>query len=147
MCLSSLVVPSSPPQNLTVEALDSRTVILKWNSPSIDQQNGIIREYLVKVTESESETEMLHQVPTNSLNITGLHPYYTYQIRIAAVTRAAGPFTETKTVRTLEYGKPILYGPYILSVCNYAPAIPETITNLNLLCRHTYMPVHVQTYT
>ena len=99
-------VPSSPPQNYTIEALDSRTILLEWNPPDIEEQNGIVRQYLARITETETETEF--QVVTNetsSLNITGLHPYYTYQVSIAAVTIGVGPFTEVKTVRNPEDGK------------------------------------------
>lgn len=105
----SSTVPSSSPQNYTIEAIDSRTILLAWNPPNIEDQNGIIRQYLARIVETETETEI--QVATNqtsSLNVTGLHPHYTYQVSIAAVTIGVGPFTEAKTVRTPEDGEFIL---------------------------------------
>ena len=38
-------------------------------------------------------------------SVGSLHPFYTYNISVSAVTVAAGPYTEPYTIRTQEDGK------------------------------------------
>ena len=74
-----------------------------WEPPQ--DPNGLIHGYRVNVT--EVETGRMFQLSTNTTSIVigFLHPYYTYNCTVVAVTIAPGPFSSVITVRTDEAGK------------------------------------------
>ena len=67
-----------------------------------EDPNGNIREYRVNVTEVETGRKFQLSTNTNSIIIGSLHPYYTYNCMVVAVTIAPGPFSSIITVRTDE---------------------------------------------
>ena len=101
----SYAAPSSSPVNPTGSAADSRTLILTWNPPPFEDQNGIIREYKILVV--ELETMFTFTVVSYSLTATigSLHPNYNYQCSITAVTISDGPYTQVFTITTPEDSK------------------------------------------
>ena len=106
---SIFTVPSSPPYNLTIEEISSHNVSLAWTAPDIQQRNGIIQSYIIHVVPRESIwlKESVHITPSSEVHytVTGLHPYTTYDINVAAVTIAQGPNSSQLLVRTDEDGK------------------------------------------
>ena len=101
------VASASPPQNFTVDVLNSTAVFLQWSLPTLDQQNGVIRKYnfrqfetvtgiLTSYTRGGNYTELL---------IGSLYAYYQYQFTIAAETIERGPFSNPVIVTTLEGGQ------------------------------------------
>ena len=68
-------------------------------------QNGIIREYYVNVTDLQTEEVQLYTSRSSEIEITNLHPYYYYKVKVAAYTVALGPFSEHFTIRTMEDGR------------------------------------------
>ena len=97
--------PSAPPQNLRQDAIAATSVTLNWQSPPEDDWNGLIRLYYVFVTELESGSSFtLNSTTTNHL-VENLHPFYTYNFSVAAVTVAAGPISDTITLQTSEAGE------------------------------------------
>ena len=68
-------------------------------------QNGIIREYYINVTDLQTEEVQLYTSRSPGIEITNLHPYYHYKVRVAAYTVALGPFSEHFTIRTMEDGR------------------------------------------
>ena len=97
-------VPTSPPQNLGVSALNSTSISLSWMPPPLIDQNGIIREYRITITEVETGSVLGFTSTTTALIVPSLHPYYNYQCKVNAYTIDHGPYTEDFTVRTLEDG-------------------------------------------
>ena len=99
------VVPSGPPLNLTSTSTTSRNFTLQWLPPSDDLQNGIINYYLIEISVNESN-EILNLM-SESLNftVTSLHPAYTYNCSVAAVTIGVGPYSDNHIVTTEEEGK------------------------------------------
>ena len=79
--------------------------MLNWNPPDVDDQNGIVRYYVVNVI--ELPTANMFQFTTNatSLTITSLHPAYTYEITVSAATIGPGPFSPAVTLQTAEAGR------------------------------------------
>lgn len=61
--------------------------------PSIESQNGVIQRYVVKVTEEETSTVMLHYANATQVTVEDLHPYYTYTCAVAAETVDVGPYS------------------------------------------------------
>ena len=73
-----IVVPSSAPVNLQGSAVNSTTIQLQWEPPPLADQNGVIRSYHVNISVAETGSVFQLTSETNALNISGLHPYYTY---------------------------------------------------------------------
>ena len=90
------------PINLTGVAVSSTAIYLSWSLPAV--QGIAISHYILEVVELEtSRSWTFHAVQTHA-NIISLHPYFTYQCRVAAVGNATYPFTSTITVITHQSG-------------------------------------------
>ena len=85
-------VPSSAPVHLEGNAVNPTTIELRWEPPPLADQNGAIRSYHINI--SATETGLFFQLTseTTALDISDLHPYYTYNITVAAVTIGPGPY-------------------------------------------------------
>ena len=100
----SISVPSSAPVHLQGDAVNSTTIQLQWEPPQLADQNGVIRSYHINISVTETGSVFQLTSETNSLNISGLHPYYTYTITVAAVTIGPGPYSAAFTVTMPEDG-------------------------------------------
>ena len=99
------IVPRTPPQNVSGTVVNSSTIVLNWNPPPIDDQNGIVRYYVVNVTEVQTAYVLEFTANTTGLSITSLHPAYTYEIAVSAATIGPGPFSPALTLQTAEAGR------------------------------------------
>lgn len=86
--------------------MSSTTVQIEWHPPGVEDRNGIIREYIINITEINTGNTW-HQTIENDTDtfITLLHPFYSYSFSIAAQTIALGPFTTSIIVEMPEDGK------------------------------------------
>ena len=92
--------PSGSPTSVSVVAINSTSLNISWDLPLVDQINGIIEYYSVRVQVSETaETFNYKNLPT-SLVLTGLHPYYTYTVFVAANTISIGPYSTGISIQT-----------------------------------------------
>ena len=96
--------PSAPPQSLSGIAVSSTVVTLTWSSPPLIDINGIIRNYVIRIRETETSRMWILQATNSYINITSLHPYYNYECEVAAHTIATGPYTDPVSVQTMEAG-------------------------------------------
>lgn len=96
--------PSSPPVNLSFSELKSRSFHLSWEPPLVENINGIIRKYIVNITEQLTGSQEILETLSTNLNIHSLHPYTTYLASVSAFTVDRGPFTQLE-ILTLEDGK------------------------------------------
>ena len=86
--------------------MSSTIITLFWDPPPADAQNGIITQYRINITEVETGRFFTLFSATTTVNVTTLHPYYTYNCVIAAATMiGVGPYTSVITVVTLQDGK------------------------------------------
>ena len=103
-----LTGPSAPPVNPSGSSFTSTSITLSWSPPPVEHQNGIIRSYIINLIELETSAIYSYMSfateSTIQLTVNSLHPYYTYQFTITAVTIGSGPPTDTFTVQTLEDG-------------------------------------------
>lgn len=82
-------------------AVNSKSILLSWEAPRADLQNGIIRAYNISILELETRQEQ--SLALSGLNtfhiVNSLHPYYSYNCSVAAFTIARGPigFTIIRT--------------------------------------------------
>ncbi|XP_071800264.1 receptor-type tyrosine-protein phosphatase F-like isoform X1 [Asterias amurensis] len=108
-------VPDGPPRKVIVEALNSTTISVKWNPPSIDRQHGEIRGYQVHyqvVTVDEdplgpiqvqwvSTADIRESQDEKEVLLRNLFPKTYYSIEIAAYTiRGDGERSRPKVVQT-----------------------------------------------
>ena len=116
-----LAVPTEAPRNVIVTVNSSRSIMLTWERPSLENENGELVRYDVIVIETEihymddgteitgMETYMniTYDVSEGRMQlIDNLHPDYNYTVRIAAATEPGmGPFSDNITVRTEMDGK------------------------------------------
>ena len=77
---------------------------MDWDEPLAEHQNGIIREYHINFTESETGKTFFEVVTTDSATISSLHPNYNYYINVTAVTVLPGPTSPAIVVMTPEDG-------------------------------------------
>ena len=89
-------------------AVDSRTLNLSWQPPADINTNGIIQQYVIEIT--ETDTGSIFQLATNLtfLVVNDLHPYYEYCCTVAAETVDLGPHSAPVTILLPEDGKLIL---------------------------------------
>ena len=100
------VVPSGPPQGVEVQSETSTTLVLSWQPPAPENQNGIIIHYIVNITEMETGRLLsFTAVNTTTLSVSTLHPFYTYTCIVAAVTVGLGPYSAPVEVELPEDGK------------------------------------------
>ena len=69
-------------------------------------QNGVITFYVIELYDVVNGKTMVKRRESHhrEIVIAGLHPYYEYNVSMAAETVAQGPFSKPLEVRTLEDG-------------------------------------------
>lgn len=98
-------VPSGPPLDIVAEVNSSREILLQWNPPLLEEQNGIVIGYKVTIAPIIGGERFNYETTDQFLSVVGLAPYTTYEIVIAAMTSiGTGPFSEIVTVQTSEEG-------------------------------------------
>ena len=99
-------VPTGSPLNVTTTSVNATALLVTWVAPSADLQNGIIIQYRINLTESETGVITYFTV-LNILQttLTDLHPYYNYQVTVAAITIGLGPYSTEATVQLPEAGQ------------------------------------------
>lgn len=93
--------PSTAPANINGLAIDHSSISLQWDPIPAPQANGIVRLYVVKVTERETGITFEHNSTTTSIVLRSLHPDYVYECRVAAFTIALGPFSTIFAIQVL----------------------------------------------
>ena len=106
LSLAFIIAPGAAPTMLTASNITATSVILSWEPPESDLQNGVIRHYLIQVFETQTGNNLTYQATAHTVfTVADLHPFYTYSFSVQAVTVAAGPLSLPQSVRTLEDGK------------------------------------------
>ena len=91
--------------NVQVVATYSRTVELVWTPPPMQQQNGIIRRYIVNLTSTSDGRQLIRYSQATTTLVHNLHPFTNYTCSVSAETVAPGPFSPAVLVQTPEDGK------------------------------------------
>ena len=91
------IVPTTSPVLHNGMALNPKTIHLSWSPP--DEPNGVVREYRVTVTETNTGNVYSYVSFSTSIEITSLHPAYTYECSVAAFTIGLGPYSALFNVR------------------------------------------------
>ena len=102
--LSSCAAPSTSPLMLTFSNISDSSFHLTWQGLPPADQNGIIRHYIVNITEMDTGRQFQLTSLATYISVRSLHPFYTYVCTVAASTVDIGPYSPPLTVRTLEAG-------------------------------------------
>ena len=95
--------PSASPQNVMVEIIKSSWITLSWIPPPSKAHNAPLTHYRIKYkwTTSQGTGDNITVSPSQlSANITGLHPYYEYEVSVAAANVAGEGIYSTVIKRT-----------------------------------------------
>ena len=105
--LFDAIAPTASPFNVRVieNSISANSFSLQWQSPSNEQLNGELIGYLVMVIELNTGAIYTNHTSTPSIALNYLHPYYSYNCSVAAVTVSTGPFSDSITIQTAQAGK------------------------------------------
>ncbi|KAJ8007460.1 hypothetical protein DPEC_G00117730 [Dallia pectoralis] len=97
-------VPSSPPQNITLEVVLSRSIKVSWQPPPPSSQNGFITGYKLRHRKTGRRGDQEAIEPNNFWYLfTGLEKGSQYSFQVAAMTaNGTGPASEWFTAETPE---------------------------------------------
>ena len=114
--LSYHTAPTEVPRNVSVIVNSSRSIILSWEQPLPEEENGLLIRYHVIIIETQihytddgSEITGMQTYLNITYNVSEgrlqfidmLHPDYNYTVRIAATTGPGiGPFSDAITNKT-----------------------------------------------
>ncbi len=98
------IAPDGAPVNVVTVAVTSTTVTLSWDPPDDELHNGVIRHYLIFVYEVNTGSNTTLQTSHTTFSIGDLHPFYSYQVGIRAVTMLPGPTSSLITFSTQQDG-------------------------------------------
>ena len=96
--------PSSPPSLIAIYSIDSSSVAIIWSPPPKLEQNGVIREYWINVTNIETGKHWINISTTKNTIIKSLLPSFTYEFEVAAYTVALGPYCNILNLTMPEAG-------------------------------------------
>ena len=85
--------------------LSPRSLFISWQAPPLDMRNGEITFYAINVVEVATGTLTLWNTSDHFLTVEPLHPYYEYQVSVAAATVGLGPYSPERIVRMPEAGQ------------------------------------------
>lgn len=87
---------------LTLVETEISAISLTWQLPLLEDRNGVILGYVVRITSVSGRTETREITTTNtSITITTLIPYTVYECVVAAYTRVGtGPSSNIVLART-----------------------------------------------
>ncbi|XP_031425401.1 neogenin 1a isoform X8 [Clupea harengus] len=98
-------VPSAPPQNVTVEVLNSKSIMVRWHPPPADDQNGEITAYKIRYRKGARKSEASEIVAGTQLHklLDNLQRGTEYSVRVTAMTlNGSGPASDWVTSETFE---------------------------------------------
>ena len=113
------LAPSGPPQGIAVRTITSNSLQFSWEPLSPEEQNGLVQSYNIVVFEIDTNTtkSIYQDFQHHSIFLSNLHPYYHYELSVAAFTVALGPYAST-VIQTKQDGKPNYDGyAYIMLTC------------------------------
>ena len=81
---------------------------LSWDPLPIEQQNGMIRQYVIAANRTDNPPGFQLSSNTTALIVDDLSPYRNYSFAVAAETIGLGPFTHEVVVSLSEDGEFLL---------------------------------------
>ncbi|KAG8522153.1 Receptor-type tyrosine-protein phosphatase delta [Galemys pyrenaicus] len=100
--------PSAPPQDISCSSPSSTSILVSWQPPPVEKQNGIITEYSIKYTAVDGEDDKTHKIlgipsDTTKYLLEQLEKWTEYRITVTAHTDVGpGPESLSVLIRTDE---------------------------------------------
>nr|6X3A_A Chain A, Receptor-type tyrosine-protein phosphatase delta [Homo sapiens] len=100
--------PSAPPQDISCTSPSSTSILVSWQPPPVEKQNGIITEYSIKYTAVDGEDDKPHEIlgipsDTTKYLLEQLEKWTEYRITVTAHTDVGpGPESLSVLIRTNE---------------------------------------------
>uniref|UniRef100_A0A2K6LI51 Receptor-type tyrosine-protein phosphatase delta n=1 Tax=Rhinopithecus bieti TaxID=61621 RepID=A0A2K6LI51_RHIBE len=100
--------PSAPPQDISCTSPSSTSILVSWQPPPVEKQNGIITEYSIKYTAVDGEDDKPHEIlgipsDTTKYLLEQLEKWTEYRITVTAHTDVGpGPESLSVLIRTDE---------------------------------------------
>ena len=85
--------------------VNSTSIQVEWQPPNQLYQNGLIQHFIVTVVHVLSQNNITVQTEGTEVVISSLHPSYSYELIVAAVTIERGPFSVAVPFTMLEDGR------------------------------------------
>ena len=101
LLLINFAVPTISPANLAVSVVSATALYLSWSS--VFTPVGDVRDYTVRLLELDTGL-VIDFRSTNTFITVPVHPAYSYNCSVAAVTVGRGPFSAVVSVSTPEDG-------------------------------------------
>jgi len=80
-------------------------IFVQWELPRLQDRNGQIRKYDVKVTEIGSRRVIQVSSTNERATVSNLKPFTVYTVQVAAYTVLWGPYSDALTIQTDSDGK------------------------------------------
>ena len=85
--LFASAAPSAPPQNLAISFNDSKSLLVSWQPPPLQDQNGVIRNYSVSYRIADSsDSPVVMQISTLTVTLVELAIFTEYEVSVRAIT-------------------------------------------------------------
>lgn len=97
-------MPTGAPLNLRDTNVQARSVLLEWDPPQFDLQNGFIRQYILRVTHNRTGLSYTVVSYFTQHLLQNLFPFNTYFFEVAAETIGPGPYSSPLAVTLLQAG-------------------------------------------
>ncbi|XP_044301914.1 receptor-type tyrosine-protein phosphatase delta isoform X12 [Varanus komodoensis] len=100
--------PSAPPQDISCNSPSSTSILVSWQPPPVEKQNGIITSYSIKYSGIDGEDDKPHEIlgiapDTTQYLLEQLEKWTEYRISVTAHTDVGpGPESEFVLIRTDE---------------------------------------------
>ncbi|XP_041878632.1 neogenin isoform X10 [Corvus kubaryi] len=125
-------VPSAPPQNLTLEVRNSKSILLQWQPPPAGTQSGQITGYKIRYRKVSRKSDVTESVGGTQLSqlIEGLERGTEYSFRVAAMTvNGTGPATDWVTAETFESDLDETRVPEVPSSLHVRPLVTSIVVS------------------
>ena len=104
-----LLVPSSPPANITATTIDANSIRVTWDENPLSSLNGMITGYLVFYREMAAMRYTTAATKRYNITIEGLKAATEYAIRVLAYnSKGNGIASELITLYTQEKGNCVI---------------------------------------
>ena len=93
--------PDRPPQNVMGTNTSSTSLLITWQEPPLEFQNGDITSYIISYNISGNNAlPMENSTSSTTIELVGLEIFTFYEIRVSAVTVEEGPLSAAIEVQT-----------------------------------------------
>ncbi|XP_027553682.1 neogenin isoform X8 [Neopelma chrysocephalum] len=125
-------VPSAPPQNLTLEVRNSKSILLQWQPPPVGTHSGQITGYKIRYRKVSRKSDVTESVGGTQLSqlIEGLERGTEYSFRVAAMTvNGTGPATDWVSAETFESDLDETRVPEVPSSLHVRPLVTSIVVS------------------